>query len=279
MIFHRRRPHFVQLKRHLSLLATTSLQAAAIYIFAASSSSSYLVALSFIFPTSPIAITNNKVHHQVSSAASSTLSRTFHTTPPYFTTQSIFRRSYSSSKSKQSILQSSSSSDNDNSNNITMSDNNNNNIPNLLLDKSTLHNLVEYATSFSAANGLQVASSSSSSNNKNNKRYHSYITAPISLLPQSYPHQQFQHAKKLAIPFNILVDRISRDGNFIKETLRDVRDVDLYTGKLLELYEEIYLGKERLLLCYDISCLLVKMRVCVVRCIFVLRYEVHSSPL
>ena len=120
-----------------------------------------------------------------------------------------------------------------------MSDNNNNNIPNLLLDKSTLHNLVEYATSFSAANGLQVASSSSSSSN-NNKNY---ITAPISLLPQSYPLQQFHHAKKLAIPFNILVDRISRDGEFIKETLRDVRDVDLYTGKLLELYEEIYLGK------------------------------------
>ena len=118
-----------------------------------------------------------------------------------------------------------------------MSDNNNNNnIPNLLLlDKSTLHNLVEYATSFSAANGLQVASS------QNDKSY--YITAPISLLPQSYPTQQFQHAKELAIPFNILVDRISRDGNFIKETLRDVRDVDLYTGKLLELYEEIYLGK------------------------------------
>ena len=127
-----------------------------------------------------------------------------------------------------------------------MSDNNNDNIPNLLLlDKSTLHNLVEYATSFSAANGLQVASSSSS---QNDKSY--YITAPISLLPQSYPLQQFHHAKKLAIPFNILVDRISRDGEFIKETLRDVRDVDLYTGKLLELYEEIYLGKARLLLFY-----------------------------
>ena len=255
MIFHRRRPHFVQSKRHLSLLAITSLQAAAIYIFAASSSSSYLVALSFIFPTSPLAIANkiktNKVHHQVSSAASSPLSRTFHTTPlPYNKNQSI-RRSYSSSNSKQSSILQSSSSDNENSNNITMSDNNNDNIPNLqLLDKSTLHNLVEYATSFSAANGLQVASSSS--NNKN------YITAPISLLPQSYPLQQFHHAKKLAIPFNILVDRISRDGEFIKETLRDVRDVDLYTGKLLELYEEIYLGKRGCCCFIIISCLLVE---------------------
>ena len=54
------------------------------------------------------------------------------------------------------------------------------------------------------------------------------------------------------------MDRISRDGEFIKETLRDVRDVDLYTGKLLELYEEIYLGKRGCCCFIIISCLLVE---------------------
>jgi hypothetical protein len=47
---------------------------------------------------------------------------------------------------------------------------------------------------------------------------------------------------ELARPLNELVDRISRDGVFLKETLRDVRTVDEYTGKLLDFYEEIYLG-------------------------------------
>jgi len=107
------------------------------------------------------------------------------------------------------------------------------------MDPQTLSQLVEYATSFSAANGLQVEVPGDSTKKK------SYITAPISLLPQSYPLDQFRHAKSLAGPFNELVDRISRDGEFLKETLRDVRGVDEYTGKLLDLYEEIYLGENK----------------------------------
>ena len=111
-------------------------------------------------------------------------------------------------------------------------------VPNI--SKATLENLVEYASSFSAANGLQVEVSSTSTSTSSKK---SYTTAPISLLPNTYPIKQFAHAKSLAIPFNKLVDNISRNGNFLKETLKDVRDVDLYTGKLLDLYEEIYLGE------------------------------------
>lgn len=113
------------------------------------------------------------------------------------------------------------------------------------LASQTLHNLVEYATSFSAANGLQVELRDSSSSSPTSTT-RGYITAPISLLPQCYPASQFRRATLLAAPFNILVDRISIDGEFLKKTLRDVRDVDIFTGKLLELYEEIYLGKTEL---------------------------------
>ena len=104
------------------------------------------------------------------------------------------------------------------------------------LESETLHDLVEYAISFSAANGLQVQAPPSDGAKK------TYITAPISLLPQSYPSHLFQRGVELARPLNDLVDRISRDGVFLKETLRDVRTVDEYTGKLLDFYEEIYLG-------------------------------------
>jgi hypothetical protein len=51
----------------------------------------------------------------------------------------------------------------------------------------------------------------------------------------------------------MLVDKISRDGEFLKETLKDVRGVDEYTGKLLDMYEEIYLGEHyRIKLLYRI---------------------------
>jgi len=105
------------------------------------------------------------------------------------------------------------------------------------LSPSTLRSLVSYAVSYGAAHGLQVSvkhpSSSSSS---------SHVIAPISLLPQAYPSPLFHRAISLARPFNLLVDRIGRDGEFLKTTLRGAREVDPFTGKLSELYERIYSG-------------------------------------
>ena len=115
-------------------------------------------------------------------------------------------------------------------------------VPNIT--PGTLASLVEYATSFSAANGLQVESSPGAGGTSATGT-RSYVTAPISLLPQAYPRDQFERATSLAGPFNVLVDRISRDGAFLKETHEDVRGVDAFTGKLLEMYEEIYLGERR----------------------------------
>ena len=115
------------------------------------------------------------------------------------------------------------------------------------LSSTTLANLVDYTISFSAANGLQVEQSSQSTAADdaaaNNKKT-TYITAPISLLPQAYPHTQFQHGVSLSTPFNLLVDRISRNGKFVQDTLRDVRNVDEFTGMLLKLYEEIYMSED-----------------------------------
>lgn len=112
------------------------------------------------------------------------------------------------------------------------------------LSTTTLTKLVDYTISFSAANGLQVQQQKSQSpannNDNNNKGTSSYITAPISLLPQAYPSTQYQHGIALSAPFNLLVDRISRNPTFLQGALHDVRDVDEFTGKLLQLYEEIY---------------------------------------
>ena len=117
------------------------------------------------------------------------------------------------------------------------------------LSSTTLDTVVEYATSYAAANGLQVqisstkseSSSTSITTSETKQQPKQYIAAPVSLLPQAYPALLFHHAISLACPFGILVDRVSRDGHFLQTTLAQTRQVDIFTNQLLVLYEEIYM--------------------------------------
>ena len=47
-----------------------------------------------------------------------------------------------------------------------------------------------------------------------------------------------------ATAFNLLVDRISQDADFLQETLSAVSETDPFTAKLLALYNEIYVEKQ-----------------------------------
>lgn len=113
------------------------------------------------------------------------------------------------------------------------------------LSSMTLDTLVEYATSYAAANGLQVQSVVSSERSTTAQQQQvpqkQYIAAPVSLLPQAYPASLFNHAISLATPFGVLVDKISRNGSFLQATLQQTRHVDEFTNQLLVLYEEIYM--------------------------------------
>lgn len=101
-----------------------------------------------------------------------------------------------------------------------------------------LEQLASHANSYASARGLQIEK-------RNEQGTSSYECAPISLLPNAYPKQAFATAQTLAAPFNLLVDRISRDGSFLKDTLGGgVSDADPYTGKLLQLYMEIYMDEK-----------------------------------
>jgi len=110
--------------------------------------------------------------------------------------------------------------------------------------KLPLELLTNHANSFAAANGLQVEVKQSLDASRNNVSA-SYQCAPISLLPNAFPNSAFQNAKSLAPDFNILVDRISKDGDFFHSTLGGEHGViskDEYTKKLLELYTDIYMN-------------------------------------
>lgn len=101
-----------------------------------------------------------------------------------------------------------------------------------------LDSLASAANAFASAHGVQVEKKRKADDGT---EYSYFECAPISLLPNSYPRAAFEQAQSLAPSFNLLVDRISRDGAFLIQTLGGgVSDADPYTAKLLQLYKEIY---------------------------------------
>jgi hypothetical protein len=113
--------------------------------------------------------------------------------------------------------------------------------------KVPLEKLTAHANSYAAAHGLQVQvkQQPGSSSSTSTVSSASYQCAPISLLPNAFPHSAFQSAQLLAPDFNLLVDRISQDGEFLTKTLGGEHGViskDEYTRKLLDLYTDIYMN-------------------------------------
>lgn len=83
-----------------------------------------------------------------------------------------------------------------------------------------------------------VAPSTKSSSSGNDPSQ--YVHLPISLLPSSFPKQAFQDVVAAAPVFNILVDRLSRDKDYLNSALGEVSKSDEFTGRLLQMYNEVY---------------------------------------
>lgn len=99
-----------------------------------------------------------------------------------------------------------------------------------------LETLAAHASSFASAKGIQVER-----RRKDDPTSAYFECAPISLLPNAYPKEAFEQAQSVATAFNDLVDRVSRDAEFLQETLGGgVSDTDPYTAKILKLYNEVY---------------------------------------
>lgn len=63
------------------------------------------------------------------------------------------------------------------------------------------------------------------------------IHVPFSLLPRPFPRRMYEQAVELAQPFNLLVDSIARDTEWLIQTLRHTATSDPFTGRLLDLLE------------------------------------------
>ena len=63
--------------------------------------------------------------------------------------------------------------------------------------------------------------------------------APLSLVPNAFPRASFEYVRDIQVIWNKLVDRLSRDREFILKELREVSDADEFTQRLMRLYETI----------------------------------------
>ena len=105
----------------------------------------------------------------------------------------------------------------------------------LTMDKD---DLAVQANSYASANGIQVEKK----DDTNTKTI--FEGAPMSLLPNAYPKQAFEQAVSAAPVFNELVDKVSRDADFLEETLGGgVSSMDPYTAKILQLYKQVYVNE------------------------------------
>ncbi|KAK4852271.1 hypothetical protein QYF36_022557 [Acer negundo] len=65
------------------------------------------------------------------------------------------------------------------------------------------------------------------------------VHAPFSLLPMSFPENQFNMACEVAPIFNELVDRVSLDGKFLQDSLSRTKKVDVFTARLLDIHSKM----------------------------------------
>jgi len=99
-----------------------------------------------------------------------------------------------------------------------------------------LETLTAHANSYASAHGIQIER-----RKKDDPTSTYFECAPISLLPNAYPKEAFEQAQAVAPAFNLIVDRISRDIEFLDQTLGGgVSDADPYTAKVLNLYKQVY---------------------------------------
>eukprot|EP00004_Rigifila_ramosa_P001613 TRINITY_DN1157_c0_g1_i2.p1 TRINITY_DN1157_c0_g1~~TRINITY_DN1157_c0_g1_i2.p1 ORF type:complete len:318 (-),score=72.92 TRINITY_DN1157_c0_g1_i2:571-1485(-) len=64
--------------------------------------------------------------------------------------------------------------------------------------------------------------------------------APIALLPAVFPQQLFDLAYRLGPAFNVLVDRIASDHEFLCQVTESIAGADQFTGRLFAMYKAVH---------------------------------------
>lgn len=97
------------------------------------------------------------------------------------------------------------------------------------LNPSEITYLTAYATSYLYSRGCVFVQPSKDPQD-------GVIHVPFSLLPWRYPSALLAQGLSLAVPFNTLVDAVSRDSSWLLTTLGRVAEADEFTGRLVEMH-------------------------------------------
>ncbi|CCI47249.1 unnamed protein product [Albugo candida] len=98
----------------------------------------------------------------------------------------------------------------------------------LNISTEMLVNLKEEAISYALAHGLTFG------------REHLFTHIPLTILPVPFPLQEFHHGIILSPLYGKLVDLVSRDINWLHDTLTSVVEDDSFTLRLLELSKSVH---------------------------------------
>ena len=105
-------------------------------------------------------------------------------------------------------------------------------------DLVALEALAATANAYASAFGIQIERKRS---DDPTSTY--FECAPVSLLPNAFPKEELAKAQAVAPDFNELVDRVSRDADFLESTLGGgVATSDPFTAQILKLYKQVYVN-------------------------------------
>ncbi|KAI9597537.1 glutathione synthase [Syncephalis fuscata] len=98
------------------------------------------------------------------------------------------------------------------------------------LSPEQLNELLDTALDWGSAHGLIVGAP--------NEPSQRLVHAPLALLPSPFPRGCFEEARSLQPLFNELMDRVSRDDDFLVSIFESVSKVDTFTGRLYDMYKK-----------------------------------------
>ena len=61
------------------------------------------------------------------------------------------------------------------------------------------------------------------------ERPHALTHAPLAVVPTPFPRAAFERAKSVMTLFNVLIDRVSRDGAYLRRVLAPAAQFDDFT--------------------------------------------------
>lgn len=99
--------------------------------------------------------------------------------------------------------------------------------------KEDLENIIDRARDWALMHGISMRS-------KERFNKDQVEVAPFSLLPSSFPKNEFEKAREIQTVLNELMHKVAHDYNFLKENLIRSTEVDDFTAKLFHIYDTVY---------------------------------------